>query len=90
MRWLMITLVSVLCVLQYQLWWGTGGVLELFQLRSQLDVLQRENHQLAIRNRILNLEVSELKGGLEFIEERARTDLGLIKEGETFYFFINE
>lgn len=90
MRWLFVIFAMVFASLQFQLWWGSGGLFELFSVQKQVQHIQRENQKLAIRNRILQAEVEDLKEGFDSVEEIARSDLGLIREGEIFYFFVNE
>jgi cell division protein FtsB len=72
-------------VAQVDLWIGRGGLLQFWQLKNELQVQQDENNLLELRNSALHAEVLDLKGGYDAIEERARTELGMIKPGETFY-----
>lgn len=85
---LVAVLLVVLIFLQWQLWGGAGGVSELRQLEAQLATQQSENETLRLRNEMLENEVLDLKTGIEAIEERARSDLGMTREGETFYMVI--
>ncbi|HLS81420.1 MAG TPA: cell division protein FtsB [Steroidobacter sp.] len=85
MKFLLAALVVLLALLQYRLWLGEGGMRDAAQLRAQIEEQQRENQQLHERNRTLAAEVQDLKKGMTAIEERARTDLGMIGERETFY-----
>ncbi|HEB57983.1 MAG TPA: cell division protein FtsB [Gammaproteobacteria bacterium] len=85
MRKLTWTLLVLLIVLQVNLWVGEGGVRGNQQLAQLTEQQREENRQLAERNRLLEAEVVDLKQGLEAIEERARTEMGMIREGETFY-----
>jgi len=78
-------LLVLLLLLQYPLWFGSGGILAVWMLNREIDAQRAENARLAERNRILATEVVDLKQGLEAIEERARAELGMIKKGETFY-----
>lgn len=82
---LFIVVLLLLLGLQYRLWLGDGGLRENAVLRTQIAAQERENAQLLERNKVLDAEVLELKKGMETIEERARHDLGMIKEGETLY-----
>ena len=59
-------------------------------LQHKVDIQQEENDALRERNSILAGEVNDLKDGLESVEERARTDLGMVKEGETFYMVVDK
>ena len=85
MKALLAGLVIVLLILQWRLWAGDGGVSELRQLEEQLMAQQSENEALRLRNQMLENEVLDLKTGLEAIEERARSDLGMTREDEIFY-----
>ena len=71
--------------LQYRLWVGEGSLAEVHNLRQEIGRQQTELERLTQRNRVLEAEVLDLKTGLEALEERARTELGMIKEGELFY-----
>lgn len=75
----------LLILLQAQLWFGSHGVFQLWSLRNNIEQEQEKNDLLNQRNEQLQAEVKELKGGKEALEERARSQLGFIKEGETFY-----
>ncbi|HBN14664.1 cell division protein FtsB [Pseudohongiella sp. SYSU M77423] len=81
-------LVVVLLLLQWRLWIGEGGVRDLRLLEEQLAAQQAENSALRQRNQLLEREVLDLKNGLDAIEERARSDLGMVGEDETFYMLI--
>lgn len=82
-------LVLALVLLQWRLWVGDGGVQELTQLEQELAAQQAENEALQQRNQMLESEILDLKNGVEAVEERARSDLGMIREGETFYMVID-
>lgn len=90
MKWLIAALVICLLFLQYRLWVGEGSIAEVVNLQRQIADQQDEIERLQERNRILSLEVRELKTGVETIEERARHEMGMIKEGETFYMVIEK
>ncbi len=83
--WLFVALVLVLSGLQYRLWVGEGSLAQVTELNRQIAEQQGENERLLERNRILEAEVMELKKGMETVEERARHELGMVKEGETLY-----
>lgn len=87
---LLAVLFVILLVLQYDLWFGKGGYRDITQLEKQLAELEEENSTLTARNEILHAEVYDLKNGLEAYEERARTELGMIKRDETFFQLIEE
>jgi cell division protein FtsB len=83
--WLFIALILLLAGLQYRLWIGEGSLAQVSRLQQQIAEQQGENERLLERNRILEAEVMELKRGMETVEERARQELGMLKEGETLY-----
>ncbi len=85
MKNLIIILLILLAYLQYRLWMGEGGLLDVWELHREVENQRQENARLRERNEALNAEVLDLKQGLEAIEERAREDLGMVKEGEIFY-----
>ena len=84
-RLLLCALLAVLVALQARLWLSDGGYREVWRLRQQVGAQADENADLALRNAVLEAEVADLKGGLAAAEERARTDLGMVGEQETFY-----
>lgn len=85
MRIVVALLFALLVVVQYHLWFGDGSLREVWQLGQAIDAQQRENAALRERNRALAAEVRDLKQGDEAIEERARSELGMIEEDETFF-----
>ena len=85
MKWLAASLLAALLLLQYRLWLSGDGVREVWRLRSAVAVQQSENARLAERNRQLAAEVHDLKQGYAALEERARSDLGMIGANETFF-----
>lgn len=90
MRILLAILVVLLLALQYKLWFGDGGLLKVRELQEAVEAQQQENAALRERNGALAAEVKDLKTGTAAIEERARTELGMVKEGETFYQVVEE
>lgn len=82
-------LMGLLIILQYPLWFGSGGVLTLWRLNREIAAQKADNARLTERNAALEAEVNDLKQGYEAIEERARTELGMLKKGETFYRIID-
>lgn len=84
MRLLLIVLALLTAAIQYPLWWGKGGWLRVHELRKQIAEQHEVNAALTARNNALAAEVQDLKSGTQAVEERARTELGLIREGETF------
>ncbi|MGH8231563.1 MAG: cell division protein FtsB, partial [Steroidobacteraceae bacterium] len=85
MKWLAVALLAALLLLQYRLWLSGDGVREVWRLRSAVAAQQSDNARLSERNRQLAAEVHDLKQGYEALEERARTDLGMIAGNETFF-----
>lgn len=71
--------------LQYKLWLGDGGIPEVLDLEREIVSVQTEVDRLKERNQALEAEVVDLKKGNEAIEERARSEMGMIKEGEIYY-----
>ena len=85
MKWLAAALAIAVILLQYRVWLSEDGVRGVGRLRQAVAVQRAENEQLAERNRQLAAEVRDLKTGLDALEERARSDLGMIARNETFY-----
>ena len=85
MRLLIVIGVLLLLALQAKLWFGEGGFRDIRSLEERVSRQEEENHQLLERNRALQAEVEDLRERLEAVEERARSELGLIGEGEEFY-----
>ena len=84
MRWPTLVLVALIILLQYPLWLGKGGWLRVWDVDRQLAAQQELNQKLEQRNTGLDAEVRDLKSGSDAIEEHARYELGLIKQGEIF------
>jgi cell division protein FtsB len=85
MKFLAAGLLVLLVLLQYRMWLGDGGMREVTRLRSEIEQQRTQNESLRERNRTLAAEVQDLKKGTTAIEERARTDLGMVGQGETYY-----
>lgn len=83
------TLLAVLALsllgLQIRLWFGEGSLRHVASLEREVDALNQQNAKLAERNRLLAADVRDLKEGTEAVEEIARKDLGMIRDGETFF-----
>ncbi|MFN2288973.1 MAG: cell division protein FtsB [Chromatocurvus sp.] len=90
LRWLLAVLVGLLILLQYRLWFADGSLAERKRLQQQVESSERENALLRERNDALSREVLELQSGNAVVEERAREELGLIREGEIFYRFVED
>ena len=85
MKFLAAALLILLALLQYRLWLGDGSVREVSRLKAEISTQEEQNTRLRERNRTLAAEVQDLKKGTTAIEERARTDLGMVGKSETFY-----
>lgn len=83
--WPILALLAVLLALQSKLWLGEGGLPEATDLQRTVTAQKVENSRLQQRNDALSAEVEDLKSGENAVEERARSELGMIKPGETFY-----
>lgn len=76
---------GIFLTLQFKLWFGEGGIVDVHRIKQAVAQQQAENLRLRQRNAVLEAEVNDLKNGQAAIEERARLDLGMIKDDETFY-----
>ena len=85
MRVSIMLLLILILVLQGMLWFSDDGIRKVRQLTAAVEAQQQDNERLETRNQNLQAEVEDLRVRLEAIEERARTDLGLVREGEVFY-----
>ncbi|MFN4262219.1 MAG: septum formation initiator family protein [Thioalkalivibrionaceae bacterium] len=85
---IIVLLLLALVALQYPLWMGPNGWREVERLESAVDDLDRTLEVLDQRNRALSAEINDLRDGLDAVEERARRDLGLIRDGELYLFFV--
>ena len=90
MRIWIILLISLFVILQYDLWVGEGSLATVWRLQQSIDSQTKENKILADRNKALEAEVVDLKKGKDAIEERARSDLGMVKKGETYIQIVDE
>ena len=88
MRWVLGVLLLILVFLQYRLWIAEGSLAEQKRLESQVEEQTAINQALRERNAVLEREVLELQTGNRGVEQRAREQLGLVREGETFYQFV--
>lgn len=84
MRLIFIVLVMLTAIIQYPLWLGKGGWLRVRELEHMLASQQETNEALLARNAAMQAEVQDLKTGTEAVEERARAELGMIKDGELY------
>lgn len=85
MKPVIMALAALFLLLQYQLWFSQGGIVSVHKLDYAVNNQQKANATLALRNDTLAAEVTDLKTGNDAIAERARDDLGMVKQGETFY-----
>ena len=85
MKWLTVVLLALLGLIQYPLWLGKGGWLRVWDVDRQIAAQREMNAKLKVRNGALDAEVRDLKQGLEAIEERARSELGMIRQDEIFF-----
>ena len=89
MRWLLVGLTALLLLLQYRLWLAGGGIAEAVRLNARIEEQQKTNAQLQARNALLEQQILELQNGSRVIEQRAREDLGLVKEVEIYFQFTD-
>jgi cell division protein FtsB len=90
MRILAIVLCALLVLIQYPLWLGKGGWMRVWDLDRQVAAQKETNHKLEVRNQALDADVRDLKQGTEAIEERARYELGMIRQDEVFFQLLNQ
>ena len=87
-RFFIAILIVFFLIIQFDIWVKEDGLNRVKELKQLIDSQSEENQRLRLRNQQLEREIDELKSGTESIEEKARTDLGMIKEGEEFYLII--
>src|SRR5687768_5130347 len=85
MRLLTLVLAAAIVLIQYPLWLGKGSWLRVWEVDQQIRAQHATNQRLQVRNTALDAEVRDLKQGLEAIEERARSELGMVKQDEIFF-----
>jgi len=85
MKSVLVLLVIILLGLQYSLWLGEGSLPQTWELQREIELMRQHNEAMIEENRVLAAEVADLKRGGQAIEERARSELGMIKQGEVFY-----
>lgn len=85
MRLLTLALAALIALIQYPLWVGKGSWMRVWEIDQQVEAQQAANAKLQARNAALDAEVRDLKQGHEAIEERARSELGMIKHDEVFF-----
>ncbi|MGN6318930.1 cell division protein FtsB [Trinickia sp.] len=89
MRLVTVVLVVLLALIQYPLWWGHGGWLRVHELRGALAAQQQKNSDEKLRNERIEGEVQDLQNGTSAVEERARYEMGMVKDGEVFVQFVS-
>ena len=85
MRWVTLILVALILLLQYPLWLGKGGWLKVWDLGRQVETQKQANLKAKNRNSVMDAEVRDLKQGTAAVEERARSELGMVKPNEVFF-----
>ena len=90
MRILTIVFAALIVLLQYPLWLGKGGWLRVWEIDRQVTVQKDRNARLRVRNDALDAEVRDLKQGYDAIEERARYELGMIRQDEIFFHVMDK
>ncbi len=90
MKYINAILIVLLVLLQYRLWYGNGSLPDLWGLKAVKAEKVIENDELQERNLALTAEVINLKEGLDAIEERARSEMGMVQSGETFFQIIDQ
>ena len=90
MRWITFILLALILLWQYPLWLGKGGWIKVWDLDRQVEAQKKTNLQTKSRNALLDAEVRDLKQGTEAVEERARSELGMVKPGEVFFQIVDD
>lgn len=90
MKWILAFLLLVLLTLQFKLWVGEGSYGGVQGLKHEIILQETENEDLELRNELLYREIAELKAGQDAVEELARSELGMIREGEIYYLLVDE
>ena len=90
MKYLTLALAGLIALLQYPMWLGKGGWLRVWDTDRQLQAQYEANRKLQVRNGALDAEVRDLKQGLDAVEERARSELGMIRQDEIFFQVMDE
>lgn len=90
MKSLTIIFITLLALIQYPLWFGKGSWFKVWNLNHQIEQQKKVNSDNQVRNNVLNAEVTDLKQGFSAIEERARNELGMIKQDEVFFQIRNQ
>ncbi|CZG23232.1 Cell division protein FtsB [Legionella pneumophila] len=89
MRPIFIILIVALVALQHKLWLGDGNIIQWIKLEKKLEAHKSQNDKLAARNKAMEADIKELKSGDQALEEHARYELGMIKQNEIYYQFVD-
>ena len=87
---ILVSMTLLMLSLQYRLWVGEGSLAHASGLKEQVQRMQSENRSISQRNDILKAEIIDLRSGLDAIEEKARSEFGLVKQNETFFLLVDE
>jgi len=90
MKLLALALLLAIAFVQYPLWLGKGGWLRVWEVDRQLGAQRATNQKLQSRNAVLDAEVRDLKQGFEAVEERARSELGMVRQDEIFFQILDD
>jgi len=90
MKLLAFALATLIALIQYPLWLGKGSWLRVWEVDRQIRTQRETNRTLQARNAALDAEVSDLKQGFEAVEERARSELGMVKQDEIFFQILDQ
>lgn len=90
MKLLALALATLIALIQYPLWLGKGSWLRVWDVDRQIRTQRETNRTLQVRNAALDAEVSDLKQGFEAVEERARSELGMVKQDEIFFQILDQ
>ena len=90
MRLLTLALAGLVLLIQYPLWLGKGGWLRVWEVDQQIGTQRERNARLKNRNAALEAEVRDLKQGFEAVEERARSELGMVRQDEIFFQLLDD
>ena len=90
MKYLTLALAGLIALTQYPMWLGKGGWLRVWDTGRQLQAQRGQNEKLQVRNAAMDAEVRDLKQGLDAVEERARSELGMIRQDEMFFQVMDE
>jgi cell division protein FtsB len=90
MKWLTLALAALFVLIQYPLWLGKGGWLRVWEVDQQIRAQREVNVRLKARNTALDAEVRDLKQGIEAIEERGRSELGMVRQDEIFFQLLDD